>query len=112
MRRLEPNHAYSLVWLDPVVSCGVRQLCVTNPPFAPAAIADAAFARTCGTFLVAAQRKAPKQSFQGFDLARTETELSPQSDPTTQTRTKRPYDFALRRAAFLGRSGTLHRFET
>ncbi|WP_133840757.1 hypothetical protein [Pelagimonas phthalicica] len=59
----------------------------TIQPFAHAAIADAAFARAWRMFVAAMSCKSPKQSLQGVDLMETETKLSPQADPTTQSRT-------------------------
>ena len=59
----------------------------TNPPFAFAAIADAATFRNRGTFFVAMQCMSLMQPFKGIDLVRTATKLSPQLDPNKQTRT-------------------------
>jgi hypothetical protein len=39
-----------------------------KPAFAHTAIANAAFACSCRTLVVAVQRKSPKQSFHGVDL--------------------------------------------
>ena len=59
----------------------------TFPTLAFGYVADAASVCICGTFVVAAQRKSPKQPLDNKDLAETETVDSPQPDPTTQTRT-------------------------
>lgn len=47
----------------------------TLPPFAHAAIADAAFTRRRSTLIAATKRKSPNRSFAGEDLADTETVL-------------------------------------
>ncbi|TNJ38972.1 hypothetical protein FGE21_19305 [Phaeobacter sp. B1627] len=53
--------------------------------------ADAAYVRSCSNFVFAVQRKSPVRSFASVDLDRTDSVLSPQLDPTTQTRTLLPF---------------------
>ena len=65
------------VWTFPTLACGH--------------VADAASVCICSTFVVAAQRKSPKQPLDSKDLTETETVNSPQPDPTTQTRTNLPF---------------------
>ena len=58
----------------------------TNGTLAHAVLAEAAFPRLCRSLVTATQCKSPKQSFQGFDLARTVIKLLPQYDPSDRMR--------------------------
>jgi hypothetical protein len=60
----------------------------TNPPFASAAIADAAFPRSCSKLFAAMLPVSPKQPFNITDLGGFQTDLSPQFVPITETRGK------------------------
>ncbi len=56
-------------------------------------VADAAFARRCGTLFAASQPMSPDQSFKGRDFAHFETALSLLATPTSETRTFPLFDF-------------------
>lgn len=55
--------------------------------------ADAAFLRTCGKPIAAAQRMSPDQSFAGDIPAGTETAFSPLTAQTGMSRTNQPFGF-------------------
>lgn len=61
-------------------------------------VADAASVYICGTFVVAVQRKSPKQPYDSKDLAETETVNSPQPNPATQAHARNDFSGIIRNA--------------
>ena len=80
----------------------------TKPPYARAAIADAAFSRSCSKFDAAMQPKSRKRPFNVVNVSGFQTDLSPHLAPTNRVRTNRPdASAAIAYAAFLRICGKL-----
>ena len=71
--------------LQPLVELYMDGCFADFPDLRFSQFADAAFARTCGTSVVATQRTSSIRSFMGVVLAGTETVLSLHADQTNKT---------------------------